>query len=118
MPRVKRGVTARKRHKKVLKLTKGQYGSKHRLYRRANEAMMKSLWYAHRDRRDRKRDFRRLWITRINAAARQNGLSYSRFIYGLQQAGVEVDRKILADLAVHDTAAFTQLADVARTAIG
>ncbi|MBC8450079.1 MAG: 50S ribosomal protein L20 [Chloroflexi bacterium] len=118
MPRVKRGVTARKRHKKVLKLTKGQYGSKHRLYRRANEAMMKSLWYAHRDRRDRKRDFRRLWITRINAAARQNGLSYSRFIYGLQQAGVEVDRKMLADLAVHDATAFAQLVDVARTVVG
>lgn len=118
MPRVKPGVTARKRHKKVLKLTKGQYGSKHRLYRRAHEAMMKSLWYAYRDRRDRKRDFRRLWITRINAAARANGLSYSRFIYGLQQAGVAVDRKMLADLAVRDSAAFAQLADVARTAIG
>ncbi|MDH7487618.1 MAG: 50S ribosomal protein L20 [Anaerolineae bacterium] len=118
MPRVKTGVTARKRHKKVLKLTKGQYGSKHRLYRRAHEAMMKSLWYAYRDRRDRKRDFRRLWITRINAAARENGLSYSRFIYGLQRAGVAVDRKMLADLAVRDSAAFAQLADVARTAIG
>ena len=117
MPRVKRGVTARKRHKKVLKITKGQYGTRHRLYRRAQEAMMKSLWYAHRDRRDRKRDFRRLWITRINAAARQNGLTYSRFIYGLQQAGVEVDRKMLADLAVHDAAAFSQLVEVARTAI-
>ena len=118
MPRVKRAVAARKRHKKVLKLTKGQYGTKHRLYRRAHEAMMKSLWYAYRDRRDRKRDFRRLWITRINAAARENGLSYSRFIYGLQRAGVEVDRKMLADLAVHDAAAFAQLVEVAREAIG
>jgi len=118
MPRVKRGVTARKRHKKVLKITKGQYDTKHRLYRRANEAMMKSLWYAHRDRRDRKRDFRRLWIIRINAATRQNGLSYSRFIHGLRQAGVEVDRKMLADLAVRDSAAFSQLVNVARTAVG
>ena len=80
--------------------------------------MMKSLWYAHRDRRDRKRDFRRLWIIRINAAARQDGLSYSRFIHGLQQAGVEVDRKMLADLAVRDSAAFSQLVNVARTAVG
>ena len=116
MPRVKTGVTAHKRHKKVLKLTKGQYGSKRSLYRRANEAMLKSLWYSHRDRRDRKRNFRRLWITRINAAARLNGLTYSRMIYGLQQAGVEVDRKILADLAVNDSAAFAELVDVARTA--
>jgi large subunit ribosomal protein L20 len=110
-------VTARKRHKKVLKITKGQFGTKSKLYRRANEAMMKSLWYAHRDRRDRKREFRRLWITRINAAARQNGLPYSQFMHGLQQAGVEVDRKILADLAVHDAPAFAELVDVARTAI-
>jgi large subunit ribosomal protein L20 len=110
-------VAARRRHKKILKITKGQYGSKSRLYRRANEAMMKSLWYAHRDRRDRKREFRRLWITRINAASRQNGLPYGRFMYGLKQAGVEVDRKILADLAVHDAPAFAELVDVARTAI-
>ena len=116
MPRVKTGVTAHKRHKKVLKITKGQYGSKRSLYRRANEAMLKSLWYAHRDRRDRKRVFRRLWITRINAAARQNGLSYSRMIFGLEQAGVEVDRKILADLAVNDSTAFAELVDVARAA--
>jgi large subunit ribosomal protein L20 len=117
MPRVKTGVSARQRHKKVLKITKGQFGSKSRLHRRANEAMLKSLWYAHRDRRNRKRDFRRLWITRINAAARQNGLSYSRFMYGLQQAGVEVDRKILADMAVNDATAFTQLAEMARASI-
>jgi large subunit ribosomal protein L20 len=117
MPRVKRGVTARKRHKKVLKITKGQFGSKSRLYRRANEAMLKSLWYAHRDRRDRKREFRRLWITRINAASRQNGLPYGQFMHGLQQAGVKVDRKILADLAVHDAPTFAELVDVARAAI-
>jgi len=118
MPRVKRGVPAHARHVKILKITKGQKGSKHALYRRANEAMMKSLWYAHRDRRNRKRDFRRLWIVRINAAARQNGLSYSRFMYGLQEAGVQVDRKMLADLAVRDAAAFAQLANTAREAAG
>jgi len=116
MPRVKTGVTARKRHKKVLKATKGQYGTKSNLYRRANEALLKSQWYAHRDRRNRKRDFRRLWITRINAASRQNGMSYSTFIHGLQTAGVEVDRKMLADLAVHDAPTFTELVEVARSA--
>jgi large subunit ribosomal protein L20 len=110
-------VAARKRRKKVLKYTKGQFGTRSKLHRRGHEAMMKSLWYAHRDRRDRKRDFRRLWITRINAASRQNGLSYSRFMHGLTQAGVEVDRKMLADLAVHDAAAFAELVDVARGAI-
>ena len=114
MPRVKGGPRARRRHKKVLKLTKGQRGTKHALYRRANEAMLKSLWYAYRDRRNRKRDFRRLWITRINAAARLNGLSYSRFMHGLGKAGVEIDRKILADLAVNDAEAFTKLAEVAK----
>ena len=114
MPRSRPKVYAHKRHKKVLKFTKGQFGTRHRLYRRANEAMMKSLFYAYRDRRNRKRDFRRLWNTRINAAARQNGLSYSRFIYGLKLADVQVDRKVLADLAVHDGAAFTQLVDLAR----
>lgn len=116
MPRVKRGVPAHARHVKILKITKGQKGSKHVLYRRANEAMMKSLSYAYRDRRDRKGDFRRLWIVRINAAARQNGLSYGRFMHGLQQAGVQLDRKQLADLAVRDAAAFAQLADMARGA--
>jgi len=114
LPRVKGGPRARRRHKKVLKLTKGQRGTKHALYRRANEAMLKSLWYAYRDRRNRKRDFRRLWITRINAAARLNGLSYSRFMHGLGKAGVEIDRKILADLAVNDAEAFTKLAEVAK----
>ena len=117
MPRVKGGPRARRRHKKVLKLTKGQRGTKHALYRRANEAMLKSLWYAYRDRRNRKRDFRRLWITRINAAARLNGLSYSRFMHGLGRAGVEIDRKILAELAVNDADAFAKLAEVAKGAL-
>lgn len=117
MPRVKGGPRARRRHKKVLKLTRGQRGTKHALYRRANEAMLKSLWYAYRDRRDRKRDFRRLWITRINAAARLNGLSYSRLMHGLGKAGVEIDRKILAELAVNDAEAFAKLAEVAKGAL-
>ena len=116
MPRVKRGVPARQRHQMVLKLTSGQRGTKHLLFRRANEAMLKSLWYAYRDRRDRKRDMRRLWIQRINAAAREQGLSYSRFMSGLRTAGVEVDRKMLADLAVRDSAAFARLAEVAKGA--
>ncbi|MBC7223663.1 MAG: 50S ribosomal protein L20 [Anaerolineae bacterium] len=117
MPRVKGGFTSRRRHKKVLRLTKGQKGVRHRLFRRANEAMLKSLWYAYRDRRNRKRDMRRLWITRINAAARQNGLSYSQFAYGLRQAGVQVDRKVLADMAVRDPAAFTRLVEIAKEAL-
>jgi large subunit ribosomal protein L20 len=115
VPRAKGGPRTRRRHKKVLKLTKGQYGGKHRLWRRGHEAMMKSLWYAHRDRRNRKRDFRRLWITRINAASRQNGLSYSRFMHGLKQAGIELDRKILADMAVRDESTFAQLVEVAKS---
>ena len=114
MPRSRPKVYAHRRHKKVLKFTKGQYGSKHRLFRRANEAMLKSLFYAYRDRRNKKRDFRRLWIARINAAARINGLSYSRFIHGLKLADVQVDRKVLADIAVHDPVAFGQLVDVAK----
>ncbi len=114
MPRVKGGPRARRRHKKVLKLTKGQKGTKHALFRRANEAMLKSLWYAHRDRRTRKRDFRRLWIARINAATRQNGLSYSRFMFGLKQAGIALNRKVLADMAVHDAQAFAGLVEVAK----
>jgi large subunit ribosomal protein L20 len=117
LPRVKGGPRARRRHKKVLKLTKGQKGTKHALYRRANEAMLKSLWYAYRDRRNRKRDFRRLWITRINAAARLNGLSYSRFMHGLGKAGVEIDRKILAELAVKDSETFARLVEVAKGAL-
>jgi large subunit ribosomal protein L20 len=107
-------VYAHRRHKKVLKFTKGQIGSKHLLFRRANEAMLKSLFYAYRDRRNRKRDFRSLWIARINAAARQNGLNYSQFIHGLKQASVQVDRKVLAHLAVHDANAFGRLAELAK----
>jgi large subunit ribosomal protein L20 len=114
VPRVKGGPRTRQRHNKVLKYTKGQYGGKHRLWRRGNEAMLKSLWYTYRDRRSRKRDFRRLWIARINAASRLNGLSYSRLIHGLKQANIELDRKILADLAVHDQATFAKLVKEAK----
>ncbi len=117
MTRVKRGVTARARHKKVLKLTKGHFGARHRLFKTANESMMHAHVYAYRDRRRRKRDFRRLWITRINAASRQHGLSYSRFIYGLKQADVHLDRKILADLAVHEPQAFEAIANVAQKSL-
>jgi large subunit ribosomal protein L20 len=113
--RVKGGTVTRRRHKKVLKMTKGQYGTKHRLFRRANEAMLKSLRYAYRDRRNRRRELRRLWIARINAAARQNGLNYSRFMHGLKQAGVELDRKALAELAVNDGNAFAQLVEIAKS---
>lgn len=115
MARVKGGPKARRRHKKVIKFTKGQYGTRHSLYRRAHEAMMKSLTYAYRDRRRRKRDFKRLWIQRINAAAREQGLSYSRFMAGLRKAGVELDRKMLADLAVRDSQAFARLVETARS---
>ncbi len=106
MARVKTGFTRRKRHKKVLKITKGQYGSRSKLYRRASEARLKSLWYAYRDRRNRKRDLRRLWIARINAAARLNGTTYSRLIYALRQADIILNRKMLADMAVRDPEAF------------
>ena len=115
MPRVKGGTVTRKRRKKVLKLAKGYYGSKHTLFKVANQQVMKSLMYAYRDRRQTKRDFRKLWITRINAAARMNGLSYSRLMHGLKLAGIEVNRKMLADLAVTDAAAFAQLANTAKT---
>jgi large subunit ribosomal protein L20 len=115
LTRVKGGPRARRRHKKVLKLTKGQRATKHSLHRRAHEAMLKSLTNAYRDRRRRKRDFRRLWITRINAASRQHGLPYNRFMAGLRQAGVELDRKVLADLAVNDAETFAHLVDVAKT---
>lgn len=117
MARVKRGVTARKRHKKILKLAKGYFGSKHRLFRPANEQVLKSLSYAYRDRKAKKRDFRKLWIARINAAARINGMSYSRLINGLKQAGVEVNRKMLAELAVNDEKAFGKLVEVAKQKI-
>ncbi|GIV77090.1 50S ribosomal protein L20 [Litorilinea aerophila] len=114
MPRSRPKVYAHRRHKKVLKFTKGQFGTRSRLFKRANEAMLKSLFYAYRDRRNRKRDFRRLWIARINAAARLNGLNYSRFIHGLKQANVQVDRKVLADIAVRDPQGFSQLAELAK----
>jgi large subunit ribosomal protein L20 len=106
MARVKGGPQGYRRHKKVLKLTKGQKGSKHLLFRRANEAMLKSLWYSFRDRRVRKRDLRKLWIARINAAARLNGTTYSRLMHGMKTANIEINRKILADLAVRDPGAF------------
>ncbi|BBP91426.1 50S ribosomal protein L20 [Bacillus safensis] len=115
MPRVKGGTVSRQRRKKVLKLAKGYFGSKHRLYKVANQQVMKSGNYAFRDRRQKKRDFRKLWITRINAAARMNGLSYSRLMHGLKKAGIEVNRKMLADLAVNDLNAFNQLADAAKS---
>ena len=114
--RVKGGSRTRYRHKKILRQTKGYWGTRHRLFRRANEAWMKAQWYAYRDRRNRRRDLRRLWITRINAAARENGLSYSRFIHGLKQARVELDRKVLADIAVRDADTFAQLVEVAKGA--
>ncbi|MEW6446733.1 MAG: 50S ribosomal protein L20 [Bacillota bacterium] len=114
MPRVKSSVVQRRRHKKILKLARGYWGAKSKLFRVAKQQVMKSLMYAYRDRRARKRDFRRLWITRINAAARQNGLSYSRLISGLKQAGVEIDRKVLADIAVNDQRAFGRLVEMAK----
>ena len=114
MPRVMRGVTTRRRHKKVLKLAKGYFGSKSKLFRPAQEQLLKSLAYSYAHRKAKKRDFRKLWITRINAAARINGLSYSRLINGLKLAGVDINRKILADLAVNDMDAFSKLANVAK----
>jgi len=114
MARVKRGVAAHRRHRKVLGQVKGHRATNNRLYKRAHESLMRALAYSYRDRKARKRDFRRLWIIRINAAARMNGLPYSRFIQGLKAANVEVDRKMLADLAVRDAAAFTAVAEVAK----
>ncbi len=116
MTRVKSGPSGNRRHKKILKITKGQYGSKSKLFRRANEAMLKSLWYSFRDRRNRKRDLRRLWITRINAGTRQNGLAYSRFIFGLKKANITINRKMLADLAVTDPQAFAAIVAKAKEA--
>jgi large subunit ribosomal protein L20 len=118
MARVKRGVVARSKHKKVLKQAKGYYGARRKVFRVAKQAVIKAGQYSYRDRRARKRDFRRLWIVRINAAARQFGLSYSRFMDGLNKAGIEVDRKVLADLAVHDIAAFGALAEKAKANLG
>ncbi len=117
MPRVKRGVTAHARHKKVLKEAKGYYGARSKVYRVAKQAVIKAGQYAYRDRRQRKRDFRSLWIQRINAAARMNGLSYSRFMDGLHKAGIEMDRKVLADIAYHDEAAFSAIAEQAKAAL-
>lgn len=117
MARVKGGFVTRRRRKKVLKLARGYFGSKHALFRTAKQQVMKSWMYAYRDRRQRKRDFRKLWIARINAAARMNGLSYSRLMHGLKQAGVEINRKMLAELAVNDTKAFAQLAELAKQQI-
>ena len=114
MARVKVGVTAHRRHKHILKLAKGYYGSRSKQFKKANELVMKALSYARRDRRAKKREFRRLWIARINAAARMNGLSYSKFMFGLKTAGIEMNRKMLAELAVNDAAAFTKLADAAK----
>lgn len=114
MPRVKSGVTAHRRHKKILKLAKGYRGAKSKQFKKANETVMKALYYARRDRRAKKGEFRKLWIARINAAARMNGISYSRFINGLTKAGVEVNRKMFADLAVHDEKAFAQLVAIAK----
>jgi len=117
MPRVKRGVTAHAKHKKVLDEAKGYYGARSKVYRVAKQAVIKAGQYAYRDRRQKKRQFRALWIARINAAARMNGLSYSRMIDGLNKANVEVDRKMLADIAVHDAAAFAALAEQAKAAL-
>ena len=116
MARVKRGVTSRRRHKKILKLAKGYFLGRSKLYKSAHEAVMHALDYSYRDRRNLKRDMRRLWIVRINAAARQNGLTYSTFMDRLRRANVTVDRKILADLAVRDAAAFTRIVETARSA--
>lgn len=116
MARIKSGVTSHHRHKKVLKMAQGYFGSKHKLYRPANEQVMKSLWYSYVHRRTKKREYRRLWIARINAATRTHGMSYSTFMGGLRKAGVEVNRKILADMAVRDAAGFEKLVAVAKAA--
>lgn len=117
MARVKRGVPKRRRRKKILKLARGFWGARSKLFRPANEAILHALWHSYRHRRQRKGEFRRLWIARINAATRQRGMSYSRFISGLKRAGVEVNRKVLAELAVRDDKAFTQLVDRARESL-
>ncbi len=114
MSRTKTGYVRRRHHKKIIGMMKGQRGTRSKLWKRANEAMLKSLFYAYRDRRQKRRQFRRLWIMRINAAARLHGLSYSRFIYGLKQAGIELDRKILADIAVRDADTFRKIAAMAQ----
>ncbi len=116
MARSKAGPNLRRRHNKMMKLTKGQRGARHRLWKKSSEAVLHSLYYSYRDRRARAGQFRQLWIARINAAARQNGLSYSRFIAGLKKAGVAIDRKVLADIAVRDASSFAQLVKVAKAA--
>jgi large subunit ribosomal protein L20 len=115
--RVKTGIVRRRRHKKLLKQARGFFSGRRKHFRKAKEQLERSLVYAYRDRRNRKRDFRRLWITRINAACRLNEISYSRFIHGLGKAGIELDRKILADMAMNDAAAFTKVADAAKAAL-
>ncbi len=117
MARIKVGVTAHRRHKHILKLAKGYRGSKSKLFKKANETVMKGLSYARRDRRTKKRVFRKLWIARINAATRANGMSYSRFICGLSRAGVVMDRKVMSDMAINDAAAFTKLVETAKAAL-
>lgn len=115
--RIKRGTTAKRRHKKFLKMAKGYRGARHALYTTARETVERALVYAYRDRKVRKREFRKLWIIRINAAAREHGLSYSKFIHGLNQAGVELNRKVLADIAVRDKAAFGKIAEIAKSKV-
>ena len=117
MARVKGGKVTHLRHKKVIKLNKGNFGTRSRLFRRANETMLKSLWYAYRDRRTRKRDLRKLWITRINAAARLNGMPYSQFVYAMRKADIQLNRKMLADLAVRDPKAFSGVVEKAKAAL-
>ncbi|MGM7702284.1 50S ribosomal protein L20 [Pseudalkalibacillus sp. Hm43] len=117
MPRVKGGYVTRRRRKRVLKLAKGYFGAKHKLFKVAQQQVFKSLRYAYRDRRQKKRDFRKLWITRINAAARMNGISYSRMMHGLKQAGIDVNRKMLAELAINDEKAFAELASKAKDSL-
>ena len=116
MPRTKGGIVLRRRHNKIIGMMKGQRGSRHRLWKKASEGLLHSQYYAYRDRRQRKRQFRQLWIARINAAARLNGLTYGAFISGLKNAGVTLDRKVLADLAVADSAAFAKVAEAAKSA--
>ena len=117
MPRTKGGIVTRRRHKKILKLAKGYFGSKHTLYKTANAQVMKSLSYAYRDRKRKKRDFRRLWIARINAGARINDLSYSKLMHGLKLANIEINRKMLSELAIYDAAGFTALCETAKNAL-
>lgn len=116
MARVKSGITSHARHKKILKLAKGYRGARHAQFRKANELVMKALYYARRDRRAKKREFRKLWIVRINAAARQNGINYSTLIAGLTKAGVEINRKVMSELAINDPAGFTKLVEIAKNA--